>query len=97
MTITAEIELLGILRELTDTEKLTLKLQELATVGDAILELTNRFPPEFKRAIIDPELNDPRPNVLILLNKAEISALSGLKTKIQNGDKMVIIPVSHGG
>jgi len=47
--------------------------------------------------LIDPELNDPRPNVLIMLNKKEISALNGLETGVKDGDKLVLLPVSHGG
>jgi molybdopterin converting factor small subunit len=66
------------------------------SVRDAIWELANTFQ-KFSEATIDPELNDPRPNLLILLNGAEISVLDGLKTKIQNGDRLVLIPVTHGG
>jgi len=97
MTTTAEVELVGILRELAGKKSVSLKFDRLATVGDVITELANRFQPKFKQAMIDPELNDPRPNVLILLNKTEISALNGLDTKIRDGDKLVLIPVSHGG
>jgi len=46
---------------------------------------------------MDPELLSPRPNALIFVNKQEISALDGLNTKIEENDKLVFIPVSHGG
>ncbi len=47
--------------------------------------------------LIDPELEDPRPNMLILVNGKEISVLNGLRTDIKNGDEIVLIPVVHGG
>ena len=97
MATTAKVELVGILRELAGKKSVSLRFDRLATVDDVITELTNRFQPKFKQAMIDPELNDPRPNALILLNKTEISALNGLDTKIRDGDKLVLIPVSHGG
>ncbi|MHA2315797.1 MAG: MoaD/ThiS family protein [Candidatus Hermodarchaeia archaeon] len=41
----------------------------------------------------------PRPtsNFIILVNGREISVLSGLETKLHEGDEVTIIPVSHGG
>ena len=35
--------------------------------------------------------------VLILINEQEISALQGLRTIIKNNDRIIFIPVSHGG
>jgi molybdopterin converting factor small subunit len=47
--------------------------------------------------LIDPELDDPRTNALILVNGKEVSVLQGLNTKIKDGDELVLIPVVHGG
>lgn len=91
------IEFLGVLAGLAERSTVSLELQSPIVVGDVISELVNRFSQEFKQALIDPELNDPRPNVLIMLNKKEISALNGLKTRVKDGDKLVLLPVSHGG
>ncbi|MFX0092174.1 MAG: MoaD/ThiS family protein, partial [Candidatus Hodarchaeota archaeon] len=38
-----------------------------------------------------------RPNALILVNGKEISVLNGLETQVEDGDKIVLVPVSHGG
>lgn len=91
------IEFLGVLAGLAERNTVSIELQSPIAVGDVISELANRFSQEFKRALIDPELNDPRPNVLIILNKKEISALNGLETGVEDGDKLVLLPVSHGG
>lgn len=55
------------------------------------------YSPKLKRTLIDPELNDPRPNAVILLNGKEINVLKGLETEVKDGDEIVLIPVSHGG
>ncbi|HDO42088.1 MAG TPA: hypothetical protein ENH03_04220, partial [Candidatus Bathyarchaeota archaeon] len=47
--------------------------------------------------LLDPELKDPRPNTIILVNGKEISVLSGLETEIEDGDEITIIPIIHGG
>ncbi|MCX8188549.1 MAG: MoaD/ThiS family protein [Nitrososphaeria archaeon] len=38
-----------------------------------------------------------RSNTLILVNGVEISALNGLDTKVNEGDVITLIPVTHGG
>ena len=97
LTITIKVNFVGVLRELAGKSTVSLKINSSAIVKDVISELTNSFPSEFKQALIDSELDDPRPNMLVLLNKKEISVLDGLKTRVGNGDKLVLIPVSHGG
>lgn len=97
MTIKIEVKLVGVLHKLAEREDISLRINAPAVVKDAISELTNHFPSKFKQVLIDPELNDPRPNVLILINGREINVLKGLETRVKNGDKLLLIPVSHGG
>ena len=97
MTVRVEVELVGFLKKMVNEKKTLLKFDGSVRVNDVVSELTNRFPSSFKHAIIDPELNDPRPNVLILLDGVEISVLDGLETRVKNGARMVLIPISHGG
>jgi len=66
-------------------------------IRKVIHKLAETFSPEFKRTLVDPELNDPRPNALVLVNGKEISVLDGLETELNKGDEVVIVPVSHGG
>lgn len=52
------------------------------------------------RGLIDVVSGDPprlTSNVIILVNGREIGVLAGLETKLQAGDEVTIIPVSHGG
>ncbi len=97
MTLNVEVRLLGIFRELHGKEHLAIELKEPTAVRRIIQTLVEGCPKEFEQALIDPELDDPRPNALILVNGREISALKGLKTEVYNGDKIVIVSVTHGG
>jgi len=97
LTIKIEIELLGSLRKIVGRGPFSLEFANSTAVRDVIAELTNLLSPKFKQVLVDPELNDPRPNVIILLNRVEIGVLEGLDTKVENGDKLVLIPVTHGG
>lgn len=53
--------------------------------------------PVLKSVLFDPELDDPRPNSLILVNGCEVSVLNGLDTVLNDGDEVVLIPILHGG
>ncbi|UCH30992.1 MAG: MoaD/ThiS family protein [Candidatus Bathyarchaeota archaeon] len=98
MTISIEVRFLGILRKLAKRDTVIIRFRKPAIrVNDVLAKISSSFPQDFNQALIDPELHDPRPNVLILLNNTEINVLNGLKTKIKDGDKIVFIPVFHGG
>lgn len=91
------IKLVGVLRGIAGRSEVSVEVKEPMLVGQLLQDLAERLGPTFKQTVIDPELNDPRPNTLILVNDVEISALQGLKTKIDRNDAVVVIPVSHGG
>ncbi|MEM2975389.1 MAG: MoaD/ThiS family protein [Candidatus Bathyarchaeia archaeon] len=87
----------GAFRSILGRNQILMKLDEPTTLKEVIQKVSAFFPPESKHALIDPELNDPRPNALILVNGKEIGVLNGLDTKVSNGDEIVLIPISHGG
>ncbi len=97
MATSVKVKLIGIFRVLSGENRLPIELEEPAIVGRVIQKLVEAFSPEFKDALIDPELKDPRPNALILVNGKEISVLEGLETEVNKGDEIVLVPVSHGG
>ncbi|MCW3980687.1 MAG: MoaD/ThiS family protein [Candidatus Bathyarchaeota archaeon] len=97
MTISVQIEFVGTLQKLSNKKHITLEFENPAVVQDVIAKLLKSFTSEFREFLIDAELNDPRPNVLLVLNKTEIGALNGLETNVKSGDKLTLIPISHGG
>lgn len=90
------VRFVGSLRNITGRSKVTLNIDGTKTLRELILAIVEKFP-EAKRILIDPELGDPRPNTLIIVNDKEISVLNGLETIVKNGDEVVFVPVSHGG
>jgi molybdopterin synthase sulfur carrier subunit len=86
----------GNFRNLAGKGKFTLELSEGILLKEAIKQIIEKFP-KIERALIDPELDDPKPNTLIIVNGREISVLNGLETLLKDGDEVVFVPVSHGG
>jgi len=97
MVVNVEVKFLGVFRQFSGKNRVLVKLEEPATVRKTIQKLAEAFSSEFERAVVDPELEDPRPNALILVNGKEISVLQGLETEVNEGDEIVLVPVSHGG
>jgi len=97
MAIHVKVRLLGVLRGFSWKDWVPVESEESTSVRKVIQKLTEAFSPEFKRVLMDPDLEDPRPNALILVNGKEISVLQGLETEVNDGDEIVLVPVSHGG
>jgi molybdopterin converting factor small subunit len=96
LTITVKVDFVGVLRKLAG-KRVSLEFSETVSVKGVLRRLLDCYAPVLEEALIDPELKDPRPNVIILVNKQEISVLDGLETNVGDGDRLVLIPVSHGG
>ena len=94
--INVRIKLLGVLRGLTGEDVMVLKLKK-PTVRIAVEILSESLPRQARNLLMDRYLDDPRPNVLILLNGKEIGVLEGLETSLKDGDELTVIPVAHGG
>jgi len=90
------VKFIGAFRRISGKGKLAIKSEGTVPLREAIKEIVEELP-KLKRVLIDPELEDPRPNTLILVNGKEISVLNGLETKLKEGDEVVFVPVVHGG
>lgn len=96
MNIKVNVRLLGVLRGVSGRSRITLEIKQ-PTVRKVLRKLTDSLSPEAQRLLLDPEIRDPRPNTIILVNGKEISVLKGLETEVKEEDEIVLIPVSHGG
>jgi len=97
MVVNVEVRFLGIFQKLSGKKCFQVKLEEPATVRKVIMKLTETFSVEFKRVLLDSELEDPRPNSLILVGGKEISALQGLETEVKDSEEVILVPIVHGG
>ena len=97
MRIKIKVRLLGIFQHLSGKKFLDLELDEPVIVRNVVDYLINRFTSEFKDILIDPELRDPRPNSLIIVQGKEINVLQGLETEIKKEEEIVFVPMVHGG
>jgi molybdopterin converting factor small subunit len=92
------VKLIGVLGSAAGNREIILPVSTILTVQELISALLktvgNKF---FRDLLVDAGTEDPRPNVIILLNDQDHNIFDGLKTQIQPGTKITIIPVAHGG
>jgi molybdopterin converting factor small subunit len=92
------LKLIGVLGSAAGNRELVLPALTSLTVQELISSLLktvgNKF---FRELLVDAGTEDPRPNVIILLNDQDCNIFDGLSTKIEPGTKVTIIPVAHGG
>jgi molybdopterin synthase sulfur carrier subunit len=94
--VTIAVKFIGSLRHVSGTEELAISCKNRVAIRELMREIIKELP-KLKRSLIDQQLEDPRPNTLILVNGREISVLDGLETKLKDGDEVVLIPFVHGG
>ena len=92
------VKLIGVLGSAAGNREIVLPAPNVLTVQELISSLLrtvgNRF---FRDLLVDAGTEDPRPNVIILLNDQDCNIFDGLKTQIEQGMRVTIIPVAHGG
>ena len=90
------VRFIGSLRAASRKSKFSMKLERTITLREIVKRIVEENP-RLKRALIDPELDDPKTNALMLVNGRDSSVLDGLETKLKDGDEVVFVSVVHGG
>ena len=92
------VKLIGVLGSAAGNREITLTTPNAPTVQELISMLLktvgNKF---FRELLVDAGTEDPRPNVIILLNDQDCNIFDGLRTQVEPGTRVTIIPVAHGG
>lgn len=90
------LKFIGVLRHALGADSLAVNCKKTTSLMDLVNEVT-REAPLLRRSLLDEQLDEPKPNALILVNGKEISVLNGLDTNVKDGDEVVFVPVVHGG
>lgn len=91
-----KLKLIGAFKKAYGSNEATVRVTATEKLGSVIKKITKNSS-ELKRSLIDPELNSPLPNAVILVNGKDICLLDGLETELAGGDEVIFIPVIHGG
>ena len=96
--ITYRVRLIGVLATAAGKREVQVETRPQPSVSDLITRLLRQVESrQFKDFLVDSATNDPRPNVIILLNEQDCNIFEGLETRLELGTVVTIIPVAHGG
>ena len=92
------IDYLGSIRQtlgLNRSEQIELKAD--ASVCDLLSLLAEKHGEPFKKSVYEPNDPDLKPYYILSVNGALLNQLKGLETKLQDGDRLIFMPVVTGG
>jgi molybdopterin converting factor small subunit len=93
---TVTIELIGTLRYYVGKAKLQVPITDCLNVIALFRELEEKH--EIPRGLLIEDGNSGiKRNLLVLINGREIGVLDGVATLLKSGDRLTLLPVSHGG
>ena len=90
------VRYLTILREITGKREEEIDTKEGSTIEDVLAFLNGRYGKEFERYVLSGRKRKGL-RLLFLVNGQNIEKLDGLKTKLQSGSILTIIPPVAGG
>lgn len=98
MTGETTIKLVGVLGSAAESREIRLPIGVGTTVQQLVSLLMKTVDRKFfQDLLVEAGTEDPRPNVIILLNDQDCNVFDGLRTRVEPGSRVTIIPVAHGG
>jgi molybdopterin converting factor small subunit len=94
--LTVTVKFIGVLHQVFKKKQVKLRFARSPTVKEIVEKLAETSS-EARRSVLETELNQIHPALLVLVNGKEISALDRIDTRVRDGDEIVLISVSHGG
>ena len=92
------VKLIGVLRSAAGGREIDIEGPAGLRLSELIARLLAKIDrPQFKELLIDSSTNSPLPNVIILLDDQDCNLFQGLRTVLDLGTRITIIPVAHGG
>jgi len=93
-----KVKLIGVLASAAGRREVGIEGPPGLTLSELISRLLVQVnKSQFADLLIDSATNNPLPNVIILLNDQDCNLFEGLRTKLEHGTLITIIPVAHGG
>ncbi len=92
-----KVRLFDRLRDVSGKTALSKDIQKDSTLRQLIERIAADEGTEFKKLLLDPPTNTPLPNLSILVNGRHNRFLSGLETRLREGDVVDLITAMSGG
>lgn len=93
-----KVEYLGHIRNIIGSGRQEeVEIEEEASIADLLMALSEKYGQPFKKAVYEKRGTDVKSNYIITVNGYLLNQLSGIETKLQNGDEITLLPIVSGG
>lgn len=92
------VDYLGSIKQtlgLKQAEKVELKNE--ASVRDLLSLLAEKYGEPFKKSVYEPPDLDLKAHYIVSINGFLLNQLNGIETKLEDGDRVILMPVVTGG
>lgn len=96
MTIKVNVRFFTTLREIVGKKEEHVKFSRSVSVEAVLRQLSRKYGKDFDDYMFD-ELGNVRGYLQILVNGTSVTAMHGLRTKLNDADQMAILPPIGGG
>jgi molybdopterin converting factor small subunit len=97
-SLAVQVKLIGVLASAAGEREIRLSVSGPLTVSEFVSRLLETVGKrQFREFLVDSGTEDPRPNVIILLDEQDCNLFGGLNAVVQPKATVTIIPVAHGG
>lgn len=92
------VEYLGHIKNILGNKRIEeVEIADNSSVTDLLTALSEKHGEPFKKAVYESGGADVKSNFIATVNGYLLNQLSGVKTKLKNGDHVILMPVVSGG
>jgi len=93
-----KVEYLGSIKNMIDGgSEEEIETRENASLVDLLIVLSHRHGEAFKRVVCETAGMELKPRCVITINGRLLNELNGTKSKLEHGDRVVLMPIVSGG
>jgi molybdopterin converting factor small subunit len=92
-----KIQYLGLVKIYTHKTEDHMDLEEDSPVSSLLDKIASEYGRQFTQDIYEPGTKDVKPMFTLMINGIVIGQLDGMKTKLKEGDNIVLMPLMTGG
>ena len=92
------VEYLGHIKNILGNKRLEeVEIADNSSITDLFIALSKKYGEPFKKAVYESGGADVKSNFIATVNGYLLNQLNGVKTKLKNGDHVILMPVVSGG
>jgi MoaD family protein len=96
-SLLVKVEYLGYIKEFTGNQIEKVEIEEGGSLKELLIVLAEKYRKPFKESVYEKGDDDIKPNFTVTINGHSLNKMNGIKTKLEQGDHIILLPVLVGG